>query len=289
MWFWICGWLLVVLTVIGNGLVIYLVATRSRLHTTANWFILSLAVADLCCGLSFFPPMFGAKFGFYTIDLTHAGVFFKVSFTFFYCSNACVCAMTVDRLIAITKPLRYVSLMTAETIRILIFAAWIAPLVLFGFPSIFMYRGNPGYTMFMEISRVIIFQITPLVMFLVATCHLLHIALKSNRQTKALIAQVRFNHASGETTIQAPSPTTSARASTVLIVLIMTFFNVTYLGGNYRCICLLTELCPFTGTIRYIIYLVLIANSAVNPIFYAFLKKDIRRELRCMFSCNLSH
>ena len=273
-----------VFTVIGNGLVIHLVATRSRLHTTANWFILSLAVADLCCGLSFFPPMFVAKFGFYTIDLTHAGVFFKVSFTFFYCSNASVCAMTVDRLLAITKPLRYISLMTTETMWILVFAAWIAPLLFFGLPSIFMYRGNPGYTMFVEISRVIIFQVFPLVMLLIATCHLLHVALKSNRQAKALIAQVRFNYASGEATIRPPSPRTNARASTVLIVLIMTFFNVTYLGGNYRCICLLTELCPFAGTIRYIIYLVLIAKSAVNPIFYAFLKKDIRRELRCMFS-----
>lgn len=284
MWFWICGWLLVVLTVIGNGLVIYLVATRSRLHTTANWFILSLAAADLCCGLSFFPPLFGAKFGFYTIDLTHAGVFFKVSFTFFYCSNASVCAMTVDRLLVITKPLRYVSLMTTETIRILILAAWITPLLLFGFPAIFMYRDNPGYTMFVEFSRVIIFQISPLVMFLIATCHLLHLTLKSHRQTKALVAQVQFNHASGEANIQVPSPRTNARASIVLIVLIMTFFNVTYLGGNYRCIFLLTDSCPVTGTLMYIIYLVLIANSAVNPIFYAFLKKDIRRELRCMFS-----
>ena len=269
---------------IGNGVVIYLVATRSRLHTTANWFILSLAVADLCSGLSFFPPMFGAEFGFYTIDLTHAGVFFKVSFTFFYCSNASVCAMAVDRLLAITKPLRYVSLMTTETTRILILAAWIAPLLLFCFPAIFIYRGNPGYTMFVEISRVIIFQISPLVMFLMATCRLLHLALKSNRQTKALVAQVRFNHVSGDTNIRVPSPRTSARASTVLIILIMTFFNVTYLGGNYRCICLLTNLCPFAGTLMYIIHLVLIANCAVNPIFYAFLKKDIRRELRYMFS-----
>lgn len=284
MWFWICGWLLVVLTVIGNGGVIFLVAIRSRLHTTANWFILSLAVADLCCGLSFFPPLFGAKFGFYTIDLTHAGVFFKVSFTFFYCSNASVCAMTVDRFLAITRPLRYVSLMTKENIRILILAAWIIPVLLFGFPAIFMHRGNPGYTLFVEIFRVIIFQISPLVMFLIATCHLLHLAWKLNRQTKALVAQVRFNHASGEANIKAPSPRTNARASTLLIVLIMTVFNITYLGGNYRCICLLTNLCPFTGTIRYLIYLVLITNSAVNPIFYAFLKKDIRRELRCMFS-----
>ncbi|XP_078354806.1 beta-3 adrenergic receptor-like [Oculina patagonica] len=284
MWFWILGWILVFLTVIGNGFIIYLVITKPRLHTTQNWFILSLAVADLCAGLSFFPPIFFVKFGFFTINLTHAGVFFKICFTFFYCSNASVFAMTVDRFLAITRPLRYVSFMTRETIWVMIIAAWMTPVLLFGLPAIFTYRDNPGYTLFVEISRVIIFQIFPFVVFIIATCRLLHLAWKLNRQTQALVAQVKFNRASGDIVIQPPPPRSNTRASTVLIVVIMTAFNITYLGGNYRCICLLTNLCPFAGTLRFIIYLVLIANSAVNPIFYAFLKSDIRRELRDMFS-----
>lgn len=130
MWFWISGWVLVALTVLGNGLVIYLIITKPRLHTKANCFILSLAVADLCSGLAYFPPLFGANF-FYTIDLTHADVFFKVSFTFLYCSNANLCAMTVDRYLAITRPLQYMCLMTRKTICRMLFMAWTAPLLFF--------------------------------------------------------------------------------------------------------------------------------------------------------------
>lgn len=284
MWFWICGWFLVALTVIGNGLIIYLVITKPRLHTTPNWFILSLAVADLCSGLSFFPPIFGVKFGFFKIDLTHAGVFFKVCFTFFYCSNTSLLAMTLDRFLAITNPLRYTSLMTRTTLWVMIIAAWTTPLLLFSLPASFTYRGNPGYTLFVETSRIIIFQIFPFVIFVVTTCYLLYLAWKINRQTQAMVAQVQFNHASGEVNIQPPAQNSNIRASTALAVLTMTAFNITYIGGNYRCICLLTKLCPFAGTLKYIIFLVLIANAAVNPIFYAFLKRDIRRELRSMFS-----
>lgn len=284
MWFWISGWFLVLLTVVGNGFIIYLVVTKPRLHTTPNWFILSLAVADLCCGLSFFPPLFGVEFGFFTIDLTHAGVCFKVSFTFFYCSNASVFAMTIDRVFAIIKPLRYVSFMKRETVCAMIIAAWTTPLLLFSIPAIFTYNDNPGYTLGVEFFRVIIFQIFPLVSFVVATCYLLHLAWKANRQTKALVAQVQFNHASGEIAVQLPAQRRNNRSPTILIVLIMTAFNVTYLGGNYRCICEVTLVCPFAGTLEYLVYLVLIANSAVNPIFYAFLKADIRQELCKIFS-----
>ena len=141
--------------------------------------------------------------------------------------------------------------------------------------------------MFVEISRVLIFQILPLVIFVAATSHLLRIAWKVNRQTRELIAQVRHNHAmnmSGQN-IQPPAVIrVQHRSSTVLIILVMTAFNITYLGGNYHCLCFLTNLCPFAGTLRYMVYLVLIANTAVNPVLYSFFKSDIQKELFKLFS-----
>lgn len=60
-WFWIAGWFPTRLAVAGNALVIWLIATRRRLRTTANWFVLSLAVADLCIGMFLFPILFTCK------------------------------------------------------------------------------------------------------------------------------------------------------------------------------------------------------------------------------------
>ena len=111
--------------------------------------------------------------------------------------------------------------------------------------------------------------------------------LESHRQTRELIAQVRHNHAmnmSGQN-IQPPAVfRVQHRSSTVLIILVMTAFNITYLGGNYHCLCFLTNLCPFAGTLRYMVYLVLIANTAVNPVLYSFFKSDIQKELFKLFS-----
>ena len=213
--------------------------------------------------------------------------FFRVSFAFLYCSNTNLFAMTVDRFLAITKPLRYMSYMTKETVWVMIITVWNGPFLLFFLPSIFTYNHNPTFTMFVEISRVLIFQILPLVIFVAATSHLLRIAWKVNRQTRELIAQVRHNHAmnmSGQN-IQPPAVfRVQHRSSTVLIILVMTAFNITYLGGNYHCLCFLTNLCPFAGTLRYMVYLVLIANTAVNPVLYSFFKSDIQKELFKLFS-----
>ena len=282
MWFWISGWFFVALAAVGNGVVIYLIATKPRLQTKTNWFVLSVAVADLCAALTFFPPLFGANF-LYTIDLTHAGAFFKISFTLMYCSNTNLFAMTADRYLAVTRPLRYMALMTKEAIWGLIVAAWATPLFLFSLPAIFTYQDNPAYTMFVEISRVVIFQVSPLVIFVGVTFHLLYLAHKLARETRDLVVQVRFNHGAGEVDAPKVPSRPENRGATIMIVLIITAFNITYLGGNYRCICLLTKACPFEGTLRKIIYLTLIANAAVNPIVYAFVKKDVRKELRKMF------
>ena len=59
-WFWILGWFLSFLTIIGNGFTIFLVCSRRNLRTKTNAFIVSLAVADFCVDLivMIIPSMF---------------------------------------------------------------------------------------------------------------------------------------------------------------------------------------------------------------------------------------
>lgn len=284
MWFWIIGWFLVALAVVGNASVIYLIFKTPRLQTNPSWFVLSLAVADLIAALVYFPTVFGANF-LYTIDTTHAGAFFKISFTCFYFSNTNLFMMAVDRYLAISRPLGYITFMTKTAIFGLITLAWVAPLLLFGLPAYFTYQDNPGYTLFIEYTRVVIFQMLPLAVFLGVTCHLLYISHKLTRETRNLVMQVRFNHTPGHVGVPCPPApqNTDRKATTIMILLVITFFNITYLGGNYRCICILTKLCKYEGIQKKLIVLTLIANAAVNPIVYAFVKRDIRKELRRLF------
>ena len=57
-WFWILGRSLTIVTVTGNGFIIFLVCRTRRLRTKTNAFFVSLAVANFCVGLSAVPSLF---------------------------------------------------------------------------------------------------------------------------------------------------------------------------------------------------------------------------------------
>ena len=57
-WFWVLGWFLSILTIIGNGLYYLPVYNKRRLGKKTHAFVVSLAVADLCFGISVFPLLF---------------------------------------------------------------------------------------------------------------------------------------------------------------------------------------------------------------------------------------
>ena len=61
-WFWILGWVLSFLIILGNGITIFFVCSRGNLRTKTNAFIVSLAVADFCVGLSVIPSLFLCDF-----------------------------------------------------------------------------------------------------------------------------------------------------------------------------------------------------------------------------------
>lgn len=276
-WFWYLGWSFTILALIGNGLVIFLVFSKRIPRTTTNWLIASLAVSDFCSSLTFFPLMFIANF-YYKIDVSHAGVWYKICFTFMYCSTANLCVLTADRFIAVVKPLKYASLIEKTSPSLLICMAWLTSLIFFTLPSVFSYRGNEKFTATFEINRVIMFQVIPSIVFVFVTCILIYTGKKLSRQTAALVAQVRYNYAFPKIDVfkKMRHPERRAAAMTIFII---TLFNVTYAGGNYVCYCLLSARCAVPQTLYRAIHLMFIINIAANPLAYAFLKKDIRKAL----------
>ena len=57
-WFWVLGWFLSILTITGNGFIIFLVCKKRQLRTKTNAFVVSLAVADLFVGMTAVPLLF---------------------------------------------------------------------------------------------------------------------------------------------------------------------------------------------------------------------------------------
>ena len=131
-WFWILGWVLSFLTIIGNGFTIFLVCSRRNLRTKPNAFIVSLAVADFFVGLSAIPSLSFCDIT-NTCHWPHTHDHHLLSWVNFIrllfsnTSVANLCVLVLDRLIAIVHPLKYITLMTRRRLIQVIFFAWVLP------------------------------------------------------------------------------------------------------------------------------------------------------------------
>ncbi|XP_068707946.1 histamine H2 receptor-like [Montipora foliosa] len=54
-WIWIINWCLSIVTITGNGVIIFLVFSKRQLCTKTNAFLVSLAVADFLIGTTTVP------------------------------------------------------------------------------------------------------------------------------------------------------------------------------------------------------------------------------------------
>ena len=278
MWYWILAWLLTIVTVVGNGFVIYLIISIQRLRTTANWSVLSLAVADLFVGLTFFPLLFALNINNLYEPPASVYSFFLVSRTFLYFSATNLFVMIMDRYIAIVHPLRYLSFITTKVVVAAVAVAWIAPILLFTLP----YALNEGGK-FLLVFRVSVLQFLPVLLFVFVTAQIFVIMRRISKRTSRIFSQLAFNHGpkSDAKTIIRSGP--ESRAASKMTVTIIFFFVICYVVENYKCFCIVFSMCKTTATLGQVIDLLFVINSAANPVAYAFLKRDVKTVLRRMF------
>ena len=282
LWNSVLGWLLSIIAVAGNGIVIYLIVTRQQLHTTANWVILSLAIADFFLGSSFFV----AEYLCDALSACQPRLLYVIGSFLAATSATNLCLMTLDRYIAIVKPLKYVTFMTTRRVVLLISIAWLAAfLPHFIYLLRFFVLPTPEDTNDVRefiIFDLVVFEILPLVILSLASGHIFLIARRHSRQTAILMVQLRFNQ---RINIQQESSQSRETSSVKVVGTSVTAFLICYLyelfyTGFYE---LHLEKEPnlflkFNG-------LLYIVNSAANPVAYAFFKSDIKKSLRSMFRC----
>ena len=267
------------LSLVGNSWVIFIIARRRRLQTTANWFILSLAAADLGVTCVYFSTYVICEVILDTCNEKVAGIF-----TFFFANVSAIglIAMVAERYVAIVHSLKYVRVFTtARRTFIIIGACW-------GFPFLFtvlrraMYLADGRHsvkTRIVEVIYIFLFVVVPTVLLLTAHFHILLIARKLSLQM-TLMKQVRFNMTANSLKTK-EIRNAGLKASTVrLVSVLVAIFTACYGIGFYVLLCYTFKICSVSEPIRVIDRLFVLANSTLNPLVYAFLKEDIKRETK---------
>ena len=284
-WFYIIGWIASGLATLGNGLVVIIIISRTRLHMLPNWFVLSLALADFFVGLVIVPTDFVCKSNVFS-STCPCNIGYAIAILAIYSSVANLCAMTVDRYIAIIKPLRYVTWMTSRRAAFLMALAWSIPIALDFIPTLCARLEKCNMqNRSLILSKMILLEIVPCAILLMATIQIILTARRHWWQTARLHAQLRFNQVNH----RQPRDISSVKVIITVVIVFLTCHCVEL----FSVIRFLVNSSIPTLEVINVIVLLAVVNSAANPIAYALFKRDIRRELKTLcrpFRCAaLSH
>ena len=268
-WFLVLGWFLSILTIIGNGFIIFLVCNKRQLRTKTNAFVVSLAVADLCVGICVFPLLFlyeTTRDGSYSQDLKRAQLL--VRWFLQDASVMCLCSLVLERYIAIVMPYKYVTFMTRRRVIQMIALPWTITVIFISLESS-LWIGLNSFNWQIFIWFVIIFfEFLPCCMIIFCLVSMLFVVYKHNKQFHILTRQLRFNYRVSYKTYE---------KSAVILMSVVSGFFLAYNVLAIRCgiLFFLNKGCSDS---RYKIPM-LVINSAVNPLAYASFKRDIKKEL----------
>ncbi|XP_067232040.1 adenosine A2a receptor b [Chanodichthys erythropterus] len=290
--------LIAVLAVAGNVLVCWAVCLNSNLQSITNFFVVSLAVADIAVGLLAIPFAVTISTGF----CSHFhGCLFIACFVLVLTQSSIfsLLAIAVDRYIAIKIPLRYNSLVTGQRAKGIIAVCWILSVVIGLTPMLGWNSGiaadtnsscpqgmteclfekvvTMGYMVYFNFFGCVLI---PLFAMLAIYARIFMAARRQLRQMEQKLVHMH-GHTHGEGSSSRSTLQREVHAAKSLAI-IVGLFAICWLPLHI--INCFTLFCPQCDRPQdWVMYLAIIlshANSVVNPFIYAYRIRDFRQTFR---------
>ena len=251
-----------------NGLVIFLVCSKRHLRTKTNAFVVSLAVADFGVGMITVPSYFFCSLATECPQSSKEGLIVIFVRTFIICSSGTnLVGLVFERYVAVVKPLKYLTFMKRRRVIQMVLTSWGIPF-LFAVTLVSIELSGIDRARTMSSYLYLLFEII-LCVILIFFLASMFFAVYSRDRT--LAKKLRFNQ-------PVARAKTQNKASAVKWVALVTCVFLSCYGIMMRC-----SLLFLTGQscndFHYKIPLQVI-NSGINPIVYAFFKRDIKASLQ---------
>ena len=269
-WVWVLGWFLSILTMVVNGFVIFLVCSKRQLRTKTNAFVVSLAVADFGVGMITVPSFFFCTLATECPQGSNEELIeaFLNLFTL-YASGTNLVSLVLERYVAIVKPLKYLTFMKRRRVIQMVLTSWGIPF-LFSLTLVSIKHSAIDRAWTISGYLHLLFEVISCVILIFFLASMFPVVYNLNSRDRNLAKQLRFN----QMVARAKTQNTSA----VKWVALITCVFLSCYGIMMRC-----SLLFLTGQscndFHYKIPLQVI-NSGINPIAYAFFKRDIQQECK---------
>lgn len=274
-WYWVIRGMASFTATFGNSLVMILILRCRRLKVAIpNWYIFALALADMMVGAIITPCEFICTY-WYSCDLYILRLIFDIIIHF---SVTSLCAMTFERFMVIARPLQYRDFMTKKRVLLILFLSWSFGAILPIAGYICKVQQMPVAEKTLRILNTIFLQILPPVLLVLVFISMVYIANKHEKKDRTQRIQLNYNYAAGEEQKDRTRPLRD-RASVKMMGVVIIAFAICYVLAVFRSLYFYIMNRNIPIMVTYISRMMILINSTINFIVYAFLKKDFRQEI----------
>ncbi|XP_051888024.1 adenosine A2a receptor a isoform X1 [Pristis pectinata] len=276
-----------VLAVLGNVLVCWAVYLNSNLQNITNFFVVSLAVADIAVGVLAIPFAVTVSTGFCSLFY---GCLFLACFVVVLTQSSIfsLLAIAVDRYICIKIPLRYNSLVTGARARGVICICWLLSFLIGLTPLLGWNKSSGNGTLAANGTRrcgdgmvTCLFEEVVTMDYMVYynffACVLLPLLLMLGIYTRIFMAA---RHQLKQMDVSRSTLQKEVQAAKSLAIIVGLFAACWLPLHIINCVNLFCENCRPPASVMYFAIILSHANSVVNPLIYAYRIREFRQTFR---------
>lgn len=267
-----------IFAIVGNTMVLFAVYMNENLRRISNYFLCSLAVADLIVGLIHIPLYSSLM----ALHVDSKGIVLKLDFFLWlqvlFATTLNLCAVSVDRYIAVKMPLKYTVYMTERNCGRIIALVWSCS-VLFAIPGVFI----DDLTSWSEYTASCSMVTLLISLFVIIACYVEMLKISRQQMNKIGCAEATIVNAEQRKNKKNRKAVTTFAIVTVVFMLAFTpnlVMSVWYEYSKEDC-----EEKRFVFRLWTMSLFVMHLSSSANPVIYGLRNKDFMTAFKRMYSC----